>query len=708
MKKHIDFMITAFRDGIQSSYGARAFSADYLPAVAAAAEAGIRHFESGGGALFQAAIFYANENPFAVMDAFRRLAGPNANLQTLSRGINVVGLDSQPSEIVRLWAQLQKKHGVTTVRSFDALNDPENLMFSGKCIVEAGLRHELAISMMEMPPGAEGAAHTSAFYLDLLRKVMEAGLPFDSVCFKDASGTSHPRKVFETVAGARKLLGKDTRIVFHTHDTAGTGTLAYMSAIEAGVDQIDLSMAPCSGGTCQPDIITIWHALRGTDWSLDIDINAVIALEERFKEAMKDYPLLPEAGRVEPLIPFFPLPGGALSANTQMLRDNGLMDKYPEIVAAMGEAVAKGGFSPSVTPVSQYYFQQAYNNVMLGPWKEIAEGYGRMVLGYLGKTPVEPDPEIVKLAANQLGLPPAEEGPRQRCDRDAAKSIAAIRRLLAAEQLPETDENIFIAATCREKGLLFLKGQAKANVPKRTDASRTGKPAAAPPNAMTVTINNRSYGIEFNSPSTVSVNGAVYSVAVKDGLDYEAIAKTATLPKEEESTGVSEMKAIDSPLAGYIVKLNKKQGDKVAVGETILIVETMGMQVPVNANISGVIVEMLVGKGEAIELGQGIARVSTISHASKKTVSHARDGAIKVVGGRMALISPSAGIVLRLYKVPGEAVRVGESFLVLEALKMETPISSIRDGIVDRILVKLGDQVREGQALAYLAEGGEA
>ena len=254
MKKHIDFMVTAFRDGLQSSYGARVLSRDYLPVVEATAEAGISHLESGGGALFQTAFFYANENAFDVMDAFRKAAGPEANLQTLSRGINVVGLESQPSDIIRLHAQLFKKHGVTTVRNFDALNDLDNLSFSGRCIVEAGLKHELAISMMELPPGSE-KVHSSEFYIRLLREIMEAGISFDSLCFKDASGTSHPRKVYETIAGARKLLGATTKIAFHTHDTAGTGTLSYMSAMEAGVDQIDLSLAPCSGGTCQPQPI---------------------------------------------------------------------------------------------------------------------------------------------------------------------------------------------------------------------------------------------------------------------------------------------------------------------------------------------------------------------------------------------------------------------------------------------------------------------
>jgi len=704
MKKQLHVMLTAFRDGLQSAYGARVFSDDYLPLVSQAVAAGLNHIESGGGALFQAAYFYANEDAFGVMDKFRAEAGPGANLQTLARGINVVGLDSQSGDIVRLHAKLLKKHGVTTVRNFDALNNVENLKFSGKCIVEEGLNHEIAISMMELPPGTEAKAHSSEFYVALLRELMESGVPFDSVCFKDASGTSHPQKVFESIRGARRLLGDDIKIAFHTHDTAGTGTSACLSAIDAGVDQIDLSMSPCSGGTCQPDIITIWHALRGTDYDLGLDINRVIKLEELFKEAMKAYPLLPEAGRVEPLIPFFPLPGGALTANTQMLRDNGLMDRYPEIIAAMGEAVAKGGFATSVTPVSQYYFQQALNNVLHGPWKEIAEGYGKMVLGYWGKTPMEPDPEVVRLAEKQLGLPPTTESALARNDRDPEKGVASATKVLRENSLPVTEENIFIVATCRDKGLLFLKGAAKPSIKKRADqrslfrAAEAGNPKAE--QRLTVTLNNRAYGVEFLSPTLVSVNGTEYSVNVEKGINAEAIARTATLPKTDHAPGVAELRLIEAPLSGIALKVNKKVGDKVAVGETILVVESMGIKVPLNSTVSGVVVEIWPCRGDHIEAGDAIARVSTIVHGSADTVSHVKEGKLKAIGEKTALVSPSAGIVLRIYKTPGETIHTGESLLVLEAMKMETPISSSIEGAIAEIAVHEGEQVVAGQTLA--------
>ena len=352
-RKKIHVMNTSFRDGFQSAYGARVFTKDFLPAVEAAREAGITHFEAGGGARFQSLFFYCNENAFDMMDAFREAAGPDADLQTLARGINVVALDSQPKEIIDLHARMFKKHGMTTIRNFDALNDVNNLIYSGQCITDAGLNHEVVVTLMALPPGCTGA-HDADFYEKILRQILDADIPYKSVCFKDASGTAYPATIHETVKRARKMLPEGTKIAFHTHDTAGTGVICYQAAIDGGADQIDLGMAPTSGGTCQPDVASMWHALRGSEYELDLDIDKVMIAEEVFKDCMKDYFMPPEAKAVEPLIPWSPMPGGALTANTQMMRDNGIMDRYQEVIAAMGEVVRVGGFGTSVTPVSQF------------------------------------------------------------------------------------------------------------------------------------------------------------------------------------------------------------------------------------------------------------------------------------------------------------------------------------------------------------------
>ncbi len=599
-KKKIHLMNTSFRDGFQSAYGARVLTEDFLPAVEACIEAGITHFEAGGGARFQSLYFYCNEDAFAMMDKFRKVAGPDANLQTLARGINVVGLESQSRDIIKLHAVLFKKHGITTIRNFDALNDVNNLIFSGQCIKDAGLKHEVVVTMMELPPGCEGA-HNPDFYEKTLRTILDADIPYDSVCFKDASGTAVPSTVFETIKRARKMLPEGTKLVFHSHETAGIGTVCYKAAIEAGADQVDCAMAPTSGGTCQPDIATIWHALRGTNYELDVDIDKVMVAEEVYKDCMKDYFMPPEALAVEPMIPWAPMPGGALTANTQMMRDNNIMDRYPECIHAMGEVVRKGGFGTSVTPVSQFYFQQAFNNVMFGPWKKIAEGYGKMVLGYFGKTPCDPDPEVIKLSSEQLKMEPTKEDPIDLNDKNPKKGVAAAKKMLQAAGIIESDEHIFIAAACGDKGVAFLKGEAKANVrknAKKVEKSGEAKPASS---GYTVAINGKPYSVVM-SGDQATVNGKTYSVNVQEGISVQG-----STPAGKEGAATQDAKSIKAPMPGAVIRIPVSVGDSVQAGDVLLVLEAMKMEVEVKAPSAGVVSSMAVKVGDQVQSGAVLA-----------------------------------------------------------------------------------------------------
>ena len=592
MKKKVTFMCTAFRDGFQSVYGARVLTPDFLPALAAARDAGISYFEAGGGARYQSLYFYCQEDAFDMMDQFRETAGPDANLQTLSRGVNVVGLDSQSSDIIKLHADLFAKHGMTTIRNFDALNDVENLIHSGKCITDAGLHHQVCVTMMELPPGCVGA-HDADFYESTLRQILDADIPFDSVCFKDASGTAVPSTVHESIKRARKMLPEGTFIHFHTHETAGISVQANMAALEAGADAIDLSLAPCSGGTCQPDVLVMWHALRGSDYDLDVDVDKVRDAEEVFKECMAEYFLPPEAIAVEPMIPWSPMPGGALTANTQMLRDNGIMDRYPEMIKAMGEVVERGGFGTSVTPVSQFYFQQAFNNVMMGPWQRIADDYGRMVLGYFGKTPVPPDPEVVKLAADQLEMEPTDRPPLELNDADPKKGVAAATQRLSDEELPISDENIFIVAACGDKGIAYLKGDAEMGVRKIDPTA--ADPAVSSGGTYSVRVDNTSYDVSVEG-GRVNVGGRVFDVAVSDGTGVA-----------EAPTDTGSLVDVVAHMPGKVIRIAAEPGAWVEAGDPVIVIEAMKMEVPVPAPSAGEVAQVHVAVGEQIPSGASLA-----------------------------------------------------------------------------------------------------
>ena len=600
-KKYIDIMDTTFRDGFQSVFGGRVLMKDFFPAVEAAKEAGITHFEFGGGARFQSLFFYLQENAFEMMDKFREIVGPDANLQTLARGINTVMLDTGSRELIDLHAKMFAKHGTTTIRNFDALNDVQNLEYSAECIKKYGMNHEVVVTLMDLPPGCTGA-HDVPFYEKTLRRILDSGLPYDSICFKDASGTSSPQKIYETIQMARKLVGNDTHIRLHTHETAGVSVACYLAALEAGADGIDLAASPVSGGTSQPDILTMMHAVKGKNYDLGgLEIDKILKYQETLNACLKDYFMPPEATQVSPLIPFSPMPGGALTANTQMMRDNGTLDKFPEVIKAMREVVEKGGYGTSVTPVSQFYWQQAYANVMFGPWKQIAPGYGKMVLGYFGKTPVDPDAEVVKLAAEKLKLEPTKENPLDIADRDEKKKISVWKQRLEIEGIPATEENIFIAAACDEKGIAFLKGDSPLNVRKNDSVCENDKDCKLGENNMANASGNY----------TVIVDGQRFNVTIAEGnADIQVTpAATTSTPAAQTSAPVSSNGGTEVPAAvnGAVWKILVKEGDRVEKDQQIMILEAMKMEIDITAPISGVVTKILVNNAQAVDEGQTLA-----------------------------------------------------------------------------------------------------
>ncbi|MFA7500499.1 MAG: biotin/lipoyl-containing protein [Sulfurimonas sp.] len=593
-KKYIDIMDTTFRDGFQSVFGGRVLMNDFFPAVEAAKTAGITHFEFAGGARFQSLYFYLREDAFEMMDKFREIVGPDANLQTLARGVNTVMLDTGSKELIDLHAKMFKKHGTTTIRNFDALNDVENLKYSGERIVHHGLKHEIVVTMMDLPPGCYGA-HTVEFYEKTLREILDSGIPYSSICFKDASGTSNPQKVFETIQMARRLIPEGTHLRLHTHETAGVSVAAYMAALEAGVDGIDMAASPVSGGTSQPDILTMLHATKGMDYDLGgLEINKILTYEKELQSCLSDYFMPPEATMVSPIIPFSPMPGGALTANTQMMRDNGIFDRFPEVIAAMTEVVEKGGYGTSVTPVSQFYFQQALNNVMQGPWNAIAPGYGKMVLGYFGKTPVAPDPEVVRIASEKLGLEPTTEKALDLANADESKSLNTWINKLKEENIEITEENIFIAAACHDKGIAFLKGEGKLNVRKISEMKKE---------EGSKNMGNGSY--------TVVVDGQKFSVQVAEGdvniqvTEVNGESVEPSTPKVVTTSGTQlDIKAL---LPGSVWKLVANPGQSVKEGDVILILESMKMEIDIVAPKGGVIKSINVATNDKVVEGQVVA-----------------------------------------------------------------------------------------------------
>lgn len=599
-KKEIRVMFTPFRDGLQSVFGGKTRLKDILPAIEASAAAGIRHFEFGGGARFQAPFFYVGEDPFHCMSEIRKTVGPDADLQILTRSVSGVTLTTQRTSTLALQAKLMKKHGTTIDRNFDFMNDVDNLVKTGKPIVDSGMHHQVCVALMGLPFKSD-QAHTPDFYINLVRELLKRDIKFDSVCLKDASGTTTPKTCYETAKGIKQILPPEIPLVQHTHDTASTAVACYMAGIAGGVDSIDLAVRPLASGTSQPDVRSMAHSLKDTGYSLDIDPDKMDEIESLLNKSLSDYEFNPVTTSADARVVGFPMPGGAIGPNVHMMKSAGILDKYSEVLAEFPEVVRAGGGWTSVTPGSQQYWLQAFNNVLHGRWEKIDAGYGKSILGYFGRPPLSPDPEVVKIAAEKLELPPFDGDPLE----EAPDTLIEAESALKERGIEVSDENKFLVAAAiipgknmeLNEGIRLLENRSKITLPLKKENSDTPKAAITTTTKTSVTVseggNTRTYEVVIEPPASTSA---------------PVVASNQTV-----SSGGSSSSATDvfSPFEGNVelVEVNVKIGDSVTQGQVVAAVEAMKAKHDVKAPCSGRISAVHASIGNEVSAGKPILSI---------------------------------------------------------------------------------------------------
>lgn len=612
-RKTIRVMFMPFRDGLQSSFGGKVRLNDFLPAVKRSAELGIRHFEFGGGARYQAPYFYLGEDPFDDMMEIRKAVGPDVDLQILTRSVSGVTLTTQSLEGLTLQAKLMKEFGTTWDRNFDYMNDVENLIKTGKPIIDSGMHHQVCIALMGLPFKSD-KVHTPEFYINIGKRLLDSGMKIDSICLKDASGTTDPKTIYDTVVGLRKIMPPEMLLWQHTHDTASTAVACYMAGIEGGVDGIDLSVRPMASGTVQPDVRSMAHGLKGTGYELDIDTSKVGEIENMLNDLMKDYAFNPTTTTADARVLGFPMPGGAIGPNVHMMVKAGILDKYTDVLQEFPVVVEAGGAWTSVTPGSQQYWLQAFNNVLYGRWKKIDPGYGKAVLGYFGKTPLPPDPEVVKIASEQLILPIFDGDPLEA----APKNIEPARQALEERGLPATEKNIFLVMAAMvpgkkmelNEGIRLLTGQAKIDVPLKK--KEEPKPAVAPAPVAAAAS-------PFNGPvstkCTVVEGGAtrLFNITIEPAVASNnppaAQATAVAAPPVAAPAGGTQ---VYSTFAGSVevVDILVKVGDTVTKGQVVANVEAMKAKHDIKSPCDGTVTSINVKIGDEIDNTKSILTIS--------------------------------------------------------------------------------------------------
>jgi pyruvate carboxylase subunit B len=512
-----------------------------------------------------------------------------------------------------------KKHGTDWDRNFDFTNNVDLLVKTAKPIIDAGMHHQVCVALMGLPEGfGETTVHTPEYYIGVAKQLIDSGVRIDSLCMKDASGTCDTKTVYETAKGIRAILPPEIPLWCHTHDTASTGVAYYLAAIEGGVDGIDLGLAPYAGGTCQPDVRSMAHMLKGTGYSLAIDASKMGEVSKVIEEGMAEYNFNPICTTPDSRVTGFPMPGGAIGPNVQMMVDAGIADKYGEVLAEFPVVVKAGGAWTSVTPGSQFYWQQAFFNVMHGRWKKVSPGYGRTVLGYFGTPPAPPDPEVVKIASEQLEMPPFDGDPLEK----APNNIPEAKKILEDRGLPTTEENVFLVVSMMQpgkkveanEGLLLLQGKGRVNLPlkkKEAPAVAPAAPAAAAaPSASPVHV---------NGPVTCQVQEAGgITRTFKVTLDFQGQSSSGSAaPAAAPAPAATAAPAADAvplkaPFPGSVTlkDLTVKEGDAVKAGQVVAVVEAMKADHDVKSPCNGTISDVHISIGSEVPAGQPILTIA--------------------------------------------------------------------------------------------------
>ena len=390
-RNHVGFTETVLRDGQQSQIATRMPLADMLPILSTMDEAGYHALEVWGGATFDSCLRFLNEDPWERLRTIRSCV-KHTKLQMLLRGQNLLGYHNYPDDVVAAFCKKSVENGIDVIRIFDALNDTRNLRCSVGAAKEAGGEVQAAISY------TTSDVHTIRYFVGLARE-MEA-LGADSLCIKDMAGVLTPDAAYALVAEIKRAV--DLPLEIHTHCTAGIAEMTYLKAVEAGADVIDTCISPFAGGTSQPATESMAIALADMRFDTGLNMEALEKIAEHFAPVrdrfLAEGVLKPKVLSVDPKALIYQVPGGMLSNLLSQLAEQGLEDRFDEVLAEVPRVRADLGYPPLVTPLSQMVGTQALMNVLSGErYKMVPTEIKDYVRGLYGRPPVTISPEIQHL-----------------------------------------------------------------------------------------------------------------------------------------------------------------------------------------------------------------------------------------------------------------------------------------------------------------------
>ncbi|NMP32211.1 sodium-extruding oxaloacetate decarboxylase subunit alpha [Thalassotalea sp. M1531] len=589
MTKPLGITEVVLRDGHQSLLATRLRLEDMLPIAPKLDEIGFWSIESWGGATFDSCIRYLGEDPWHRIRELKK-AMPNTKQQMLFRGQNILGYRHYADDVVEKFVERAHVNGVDVFRIFDAMNDVRNLQTAIKAAVKVGAHAQGTLSFTESP------VHTLEGWLTMAKQLEDMGA--HSLCIKDMAGLLKPYDAQELISKLKETVSLP--IALHCHATTGLSVATHMKAIDADIDVIDTSISSMSMTYGHSPTETIVSAVEGSPRDTGLDMTKLAEVAAYFRDVREKYAKFEGSLKgVDARILLAQVPGGMLTNMESQLREQGAADRLDEVLTEIPKVRKDLGYIPLVTPTSQIVGTQSVLNVLTGErYKTITKETAGVLKGEYGATAAPVDAE---LQARVLDGAEAITGrPADLLDPEVDNLTAELEGLAKEKGISLADDvidDVLTYALFPQIGLKFLENrnnpEAFEPVPTKQDAAPSAAAAPAstgPTEGYSVSVDGKVYDV------VVGPSGSVTSVASTSAADA-AIKQTASVSAEE---------TLNAPLAGNIFKVLVNEGQDVAEGEVVIIMEAMKMETEVRAVTAGKVVGLHAKEGDAVAVGDAL------------------------------------------------------------------------------------------------------
>jgi oxaloacetate decarboxylase (Na+ extruding) subunit alpha len=678
VKKPLGITEVVLRDGHQSLLATRMRLEDMLPIAEKLDQIGYWSIETWGGATFDACIRFLGEDPWERLRALKK-AMPNTPQQMLFRGQNILGYRHYADDVVDKFVERAALNGIDVFRVFDAMNDPRNLETAIRAVIREDKHAQGCISYTVSP------VDTVEKWVDLSRRIEDMGA--HSLCIKDMAGLLSPFAAHELITQLKKMLAIPVHM--QCHATTGMSTATYLKAVEAGVDNVDTAISSMSMTYGHSPTESLVAIMEESAYATGLDLAKLQVIADYFREVRKKYAKFEGSLKgIDARIIMAQVPGGMLTNMENQLREQNALHKMDQVLEEIPRVREDLGFIPLVTPTSQIVGSQAVINILTGErYKSMTKETAAVLKGEYGATSAPVNRELQRKVLN--GAEPITCRPADLIAPEMENLTGELRRIAAEKGVVLAErqvEDVLIYALFQQVGLKFIENR--------------GNPAAFEPvpAAEEITSESPAPAPDAGEVFTVTGGGQTFLVQVARAGGAVAVAAAAAagvLMKDAPASG----RAMNSPLAGNIWKVEVQPGQKVEEGDLLFVLEAMKMENEVFAQSPGVVAEVLVKQGDAVSAGQPL--LTFVGAAGDAGGAAAPSAMVPETAGN-DFRAPLAGNIWKIEVAPGQKIQQGEVLLVLEAMKMENEVCADRDGIVGEICIQEGDSVQIGQVLLTL------